>query len=550
MTSLRVIFAVLTLGIFIAISGPAHTANGERHALLIGNSNYANVPSLANPVNDATDLGASLERLGFEITVASDLTGIALNRALADFSRKTRDADVAILFFAGHGLEIDGVNYLLPVDAQITHVDDVTFEAIRLDKFLHAIGNASTLKLLLVDACRDNPFMRRIGGSTRSLGRGLRRVEPPGGVVVGYAARGGTVALDGEGRNSPYTKALLQYIEEPGLEIGKLFRRVRDNVYRDTGGQQEPFVYGSLPSQDIFIAGPATIESEFETASAEGSVAAWNDFLDRHGNSRRKALVRAAERLRDAALAAEALAAENEQLARVATEKKIDQPAPEVVAALPSTEERNVLPRLMSPEEAEKALTLSAEERRNTQRLLAELGYDPGPADGVLGRRTREALAEFQLAHGVMDSGYVTGETLVALKGAIEAAPATLDGKWRLTLNKRDVRRSGNDRMVSVIGEIYFTISGRKVTILEEKNLNYSSSPSPMDTRATLNRVGQLQMSITVNYIPHRNTARRISVAGRLPERFLVGKDLEQIIGGSARLASVRISPSILHFWH
>ena len=415
----------------------------------------------------------------------------------------------------------------MPVDAQITHVDDVTFEAIRLDKFLHAIGNASTLKLLLVDACRDNPFMRRIGGSTRSLGRGLRRVEPPGGVVVGYAARGGTVALDGEGRNSPYTTALLQYIEEPGLEIGKLFRRVRDNVYRDTGGQQEPFVYGSLPSQDIFIAGPATIESEFETASAEGSVAAWNDFLDRHGNSRRKALVRAAERLRDAALAAEALAAENEQLAREAAEKKIDQPAPEVVAALPSTEERNVLPRLMSPEEAEKALTLSAEERRNTQRLLAELGYDPGPADGVLGRRTREALAEFQLAHGVMDSGYVTGETLVALKGAIEAAPATLDGKWRLTLNKRDVRRSGNDRMVSVIGEIYFTISGRKVTILEEKNLNYSSSPSPMDTRATLNRVGQLQMSITVNYIPHRNTARRISVAGRLPERFLVGKDLE-----------------------
>ena len=529
----QAIARILAFALFIVLAIQAQAAEGGRHALLIGNSNYSNVPRLANPVNDATDLGAALERLGFEITIASDLGGIELNRTLAAFSRKTRDADVAILFFAGHGLEIDGVNYLLPVDAQISHVDDVTYEAIRLENFLHAIGNARTLKLLLVDACRDNPFMRRIGGNTRSLGRGLRRVEPPGGVVVGYAARGGTVALDGDGRNSPYTTALLNSIEEPGLEIGKLFRRVRDNVYSNTNGQQEPFVYGSLPSTDIFIAGPATIEGDFEIASAEGSVAAWNDFLDRHGDSRRTVLVTAATRLRDAAAAAEALALEREEQAKAAAEdipastveETVEEPA--VIASLPPSPPRSTLPRILSPQEAESALSLTADERRNAQRLLAELGYDPGPIDGVLGRRTRVALGEFQLASGVQDSGYINQETLAALTTAIESAPISLDGTWRLTLNKRDVRRNGNDKLVAVIGEIMFRIDGRKITVLEEKNLNYSSSPSAMNSRATLDRTGRLQMTVTVNYVPHRNTSRRISVAAQIPERFLVGKDIE-----------------------
>lgn len=260
----------------------------ERVALVIGNGNYKAVPRLENPENDATDIAAALHRLGFVVELHHNLRGDETNRALRNFSRQSQDADMAVLYFAGHGLEINNQNYLMPIDAQIERASDVVYEANQMSQLLGAVAGAKTLRLVLLDACRNNPFLLQMAdASTRSLGRGLVRIEPPGGVLVSYAAKGGTVAYDGKGRNSPYAAALLKHLEEPGLEIGKLFRRVRDSVYNSTEGLQEPFTYGSLPAKDIYLAAARPPEptedimlQAFARADITNTAEGWTEFLE------------------------------------------------------------------------------------------------------------------------------------------------------------------------------------------------------------------------------------------------------------------------------
>ena len=160
-----------------------------------------------------------------------------------------------MVFYAGHGIEVDQRNFLVPIDARLASDHDVEFETVPLELVLRTVERASGLRLVILDACRENPFavsMQR-AGTTRSIGRGLARVEPSGSTLVAYAAKGGTVASDGEGRNSPYTAALLEHLEQPGLEVGMMFRRVRDAVLASTRRQQEPFVYGSLSSEAVYL---------------------------------------------------------------------------------------------------------------------------------------------------------------------------------------------------------------------------------------------------------------------------------------------------------
>ena len=189
---------------------------------------------------------------------------------LQQFSLAASASEMAVVFYAGHGIEVDKRNFLIPVDARLLSDGDVEFEAVPLDLLSRAVERAKGLRLIILDACRDNPFavaMQR-SGATRSIGRGLASVEPSGETLVAYAAKEGTVASDGEGRNSPYTTALLAHLEEPGLEVGLMFRKVRDAVLATTGGRQEPFVYGSLSSEGAYFAALPEPEPEPEPAPA------------------------------------------------------------------------------------------------------------------------------------------------------------------------------------------------------------------------------------------------------------------------------------------
>jgi hypothetical protein len=230
----------------------------SRVALVIGNSNYAHVANLPNPRNDAQDLSQVLVRVGFEVTTATDLSYDSMRRTLRDFAAKASGADMALVFFAGHGMEVNKHNYLIPTDARLKTDRDIEYEAVPLDLVINAVSGARHLGLVMLDACRNNPFAASMKNAspTRSIGRGLARVEPSAGTLVSYAAKEGTVADDGDARNSPYTTALLAHLEQPGLEINFLFRRVRDSVFETTNGKQEPFTYGSLPGKQIYLKGP------------------------------------------------------------------------------------------------------------------------------------------------------------------------------------------------------------------------------------------------------------------------------------------------------
>ncbi|MGD0851364.1 tetratricopeptide repeat protein [Bradyrhizobium sp.] len=242
---------------------------GRRVALVIGNSAYKNVPALVNPQKDAAAIAASLRNIGFEsVTLANDATREKLVDSLRAFADEAEKADWAMVYYAGHGLEVGGVNYLVPTDARLAVDRDIQFEAVPLDQVLAAVDTANRLKLVVLDACRDNPFSPRkteapasaaatpTGGakiSSRSIGRGLAEVKTSGGTLVVFAAKNGQVALDGEGDNSPFAVAVLQRVATPGVEINKLFRLVRDDVMEATAGRQEPYTYGSLPGKEDFF---------------------------------------------------------------------------------------------------------------------------------------------------------------------------------------------------------------------------------------------------------------------------------------------------------
>jgi hypothetical protein len=236
---------------------PGASVRGDRRvALVIGNGRYARVPALTNPGRDAQAIAAALRRIGFTaVRLEGDLGREKLVDALRIFAAEAESADWAVIYFAGHGIEIGGVNYLVPVDAKLAADRDIPFEAISLDQVMNAIEGASKLRLVLLDACRDNPFMNQMrrGAMSRSVGRGLAPIEPARGTLIAYAARHGQLALDGTEQNSPFATALLRHIATPGLEINKMLRLVRDDVLEATQGRQEPFTYGSLPGREDFF---------------------------------------------------------------------------------------------------------------------------------------------------------------------------------------------------------------------------------------------------------------------------------------------------------
>jgi tetratricopeptide (TPR) repeat protein len=262
---------VVTTPVAPAVVQATAAKQGRRVALIVGNSAYQKVSALPNPQRDAVAVAAALRNIGFEVvTLAGDATREKLIDALRAFANEAEKADWAVVYYAGHGIEVNGVNYLIPVDAKLAVDRDVQFEAVPLEQVMTAVEGARRLKLVILDACRDNPFtpqMRKsaapgpvasattAGGNvgTRSVGRGLAEVKVSAGSLVVYAAKHGQVALDGEGDNSPFAVALVQRIATPGVEINKIFRLVRDDVMEATAGRQEPFTYGSLPGREDFF---------------------------------------------------------------------------------------------------------------------------------------------------------------------------------------------------------------------------------------------------------------------------------------------------------
>ena len=243
---------VLIAALFVCAAARAY-AEG-RVALVIGNANYLHANPLTNPVHDANLIASVLKGQGFEVSLAIDADQRAMKRAFSEFAGRLqaagRDA-IAVVYYAGHGVQLKGVNYLVPVDAQIDSEAQLDLEAVSADTIMQAIGQAgSSLNIVILDACRNNPFR-----GFRAMGRGLAAIDAPQGTLVAFSTAPGQAARDGEaGGNSPYSQALGEVLRQPGLRIEDVFKRVRQRVNKETGGEQTPWESSSLVG-DFYPAG-------------------------------------------------------------------------------------------------------------------------------------------------------------------------------------------------------------------------------------------------------------------------------------------------------
>lgn len=249
------------------------TASAQRRlALVIGNGAYANGP-LANPPNDAADIAKALKAVGFEVMLKTQVDRRTMEQAIREFGSKLRDGGVGLFYFAGHGLQIDGRNYLIPVDAVVQDEADVRYEAVDAGFVLAKMEVAGNgLNIVILDACRDNPFAR----SFRSQEKGLAKMDAPVGSIVAYATAPGSVAADGKGRNGLYTSKLLKYLPQSGLKIEELFKQVRREVLDESGGAQVPWESSSLAGDFSF----APIKAEKITSASSVTDVPHTDSLE------------------------------------------------------------------------------------------------------------------------------------------------------------------------------------------------------------------------------------------------------------------------------
>src|ERR1700684_1185811 len=293
---------VLAALFFCVAAAPVRADN--RVALVIGNGAYVHVPHLPNPTHDAQDVAAALKHNGFEIVLGTDLDQAGMQNAAIRCARSARSADVAVFYYSGHAMQYAGVNYLVPIDAELHDEADLRRMA-RVDDILTDLQQAKNLRILVLDSCRDNPLaneLKRSIGSTRgvSIGHGLAKMESPDGTIISYSTQAGRTAEDGSDRNSPYTSAFLQHIADKD-DIATVFHRIGASVYQTTQGKQVPelslsffgefYLNGKLqvtvgpgaaplPATPGVRADPcAAAEAHWKSAEAIGSIAAFEDHL-------------------------------------------------------------------------------------------------------------------------------------------------------------------------------------------------------------------------------------------------------------------------------
>lgn len=357
-----IVLRSLSLLIFSLWLGCGTALADKRVALVIGNSAYKNAPRLANPVNDAGLVGSMFRNAGFDtVEIRLDLNASEMRRSLREFAARTRDADMAVIYYAGHGIELDGSNYLVPTDAMLETDGDVLDETIALDRALYAVEPAKQLRLVILDACRDNPFAKTMKRTlaSRAIGGGLAKVEPTSpNTMIAFAAKAGSTASDGDSRNSPFAVALTDHLPKPGLDLRKAFGFVRDDVLKKTGNKQEPYVYGSLGGSDVPLvparpaaAGPQanpqdSVRKDYELALQAGLREAWEAFLQTYPDGFYANLARvqlkkiAAEE--DRTVATEKARLAEQEKARLASERAQKAEQEKAAAAAKAAEEARI----------------------------------------------------------------------------------------------------------------------------------------------------------------------------------------------------------------
>lgn len=412
---MRSAFILLVL-LFTAVSGQAVAE--KRVALVIGNSAYQHAVQLANPKNDSSDIAAKLESLGFQVVSDQDLDLAGMRRTVRNFLEKLDGADMALFFYAGHGLQVNGSNYMVPVDAQLSSYNDLDFEALPMDLVLSAMERSTKVNLVFLDACRDNPFAeklsRSMGTRSGSLGRGLARLGSGVGSLIVFATQPGNVAMDGAGRNSPFTTALLAHLGTPGQDITRDLIDVRRDVLAATDGKQVPWenssLTGELVLKPLAAAAPKQASAPLpQSASPDNAVelAYWATIKDSTDKSFFEAYLQQFPTGVFAALARlkiDGIDKRVEAERQASTKQVAEQPKTERTAKAADDTKVTEVAGLEQPSplaQSPAGIIDAGELTLSTQAELVRLGCLAGHADGKWGLGSRKALQNYADRQGV-----------------------------------------------------------------------------------------------------------------------------------------------------
>lgn len=444
-------FAVLLSGILLfvlaAFGAEAATPDAaKRVALVIGNSKYVNAVPLPNPANDAQLIASTLRNAGFEVIEGVDQDNQGMHSLISRFTEESYNADLAVIFYAGHGMQVDGKNYLIPVDAELTSPAYLKTRTVQIDEFMAALPPDPAVGVIILDACRDNPLARTLAASlpkSRSLGAGLAPVEAKadgvgtGGVLIAYATDPGAIAFDGNGVDSPYSLALAKHLTEPGIEMQSALTRVRGEVTEATQGRQRPWHNASL-GREVFLGKPAAeaapvaapVADAAKTTAAPAPAAAseppsweveqrlWDEaskknaipfyeaYLEQFPNGRFATVAKLnIDQLKDPN-------AQNKQVAALDANGTDANAGSAVRTSVGISDE---MKRTPGTELTEDAIGLDRDGRIDLQLRIEALGNELGQADGNIGPRTRQAIGVWQSKNGLPQTTYLTGEQLAFL---------------------------------------------------------------------------------------------------------------------------------------
>ncbi len=431
-------FLAVLVTAFVTISQVSAATNDTRVALVIGNSAYKHAVALPNPKNDAALMARTLRASGFKVIEGSDLDKAGMSLLLDQFTEAAYDSDVALIYYAGHGLQVDGHNYLIPVDAQLEKAAQLQTRTIAVDNILATLPPEPAVGVIILDACRDNPLARTLARAlpasrSSSLGAGLAAVQAnsqssvSGGLLVAYATDPGAVAYDGKEVHSPYTSALARHLTTPGLEIQSALTRVRAEVSDATKGAQRPWHNASL-AREVFLGGKATanpsqlmvgeapakspqlavgaasaaevewtVEQKlWDEASKRNTIEHYELYLQQfpNGNFSKLASLNI-DQLREKG-EIQIAAAPVGEVAAAASQVRTAVAVPDEVKQMPGTPE------------TEAQLKLDKSGRIDLQLRLSALGHNTGGADGSLGPKSRSAIGAWQRQSGIIETTYLT----------------------------------------------------------------------------------------------------------------------------------------------
>jgi len=419
----------------MALTVPASAAVPERRvALVIGNSAYTSVPPLANPQRDAKGVSAALKRLGFEVVEGYDLKMDAMTTTVREFAQKLDGAKAGLVYYAGHGIAVGDENYLIPVDASLRSEADLDFKAVNVQLVLRQMQRDERVNILILDACRDNPFTSQLAAKSRAVTRGLTAIETQSasGILIAFATDPRATAMDGErDGNSPFTSALLKHIETPEVSITTVMDRVRADVWESTGKKQKPWTNSSiigefklnpslkLASVDPGVAATKAIDAAvpvpampapasfdraqldvktWEVAERGNSAADYRAYLDSFPTGQFASFAR-------------------NRLASLEAGK----PAARATEAPASVSDED-LKKEIGTAQTETAMKLSANDRRELQTRLRLSGLQPGKAAANFGPSHRKAIQEWQKSRGIPETGFLTAVQATALRAQSETA--------------------------------------------------------------------------------------------------------------------------------